>query len=144
MPATTEAAANISDRNGHSSCLLCGRQNPRSLSLVFRAGEGGAVRAQFKGSPEFQGYDGILHGGVVASLLDAAMTHCLFHRGIQAVTGDLQIRYIKPVPFDAVLDIQASVISSKTPLHYLQAEIIHNGCIMAWAKAKFMQRRIER
>jgi len=144
MLATTKANSTISVRYGHSQCLLCGNKNPRSLRLLFQAGEDGSVRTQFKGRTEFQGYDGLLHGGVVASLLDAAMTHCLFHRGIQAVTGDLQVRYLKPVPFDAFLDIQASVISSKPPLHYLQAEIVHYGRVMAWAKAKFMQRRIVR
>lgn len=142
MPATTDRQTKHSSDNGHNHCWLCGNKNPRSLNLHFQAGEDGMVRTQFSGRSEFQGYDGMLHGGVVASLLDAAMTHCLFHRGIQAVTGDLQVRYVKPVPFDAFLDVQASVVSSKPPLHYLKAEIIHNGCVMAWAKAKFMQRRI--
>jgi len=142
MPATIEAAANISARNGHSCCLLCGRQNPRSLNLVFRAGEDGTVRGQFKGSPEFQGYDGILHGGVVASLLDSAMTHCLFHQGIQAVTGDLHVRFVRSVPCDVSLTIRSWVLFSHPPLHRLRAELILNEKLMAWAEAKFIQRRI--
>ena len=92
---TTEDPATISARNGHSRCLLCGNLNPRSLNLSFQAAEDGGVRTRFKADTELQGYDDILHGGVIASLLDAAMTHCLFHHGVQAVTGDLHVRFVQ-------------------------------------------------
>ena len=85
-----------------------------------------------------QGYRGILHGGIVATLLDAAMTHCLFHQGIEAVTGDLQVRYLKQIPFNADLDIRARLVSSFSPLYKLESEITVGNQVMARAKAKFM------
>lgn len=126
----------------HDHCLLCGQRNPWSLKLAFQADADGAVRAYFDSHQRLQGYAGILHGGVIAALLDAAMTHCLFHRGVPAVTGDLHVRFVKSVSCNASLEIRAWVISSHPPLYRLKAEITHEERVMAWAEAKFMQRRV--
>ena len=138
---TTEAPVTISARNGHSRCLLCGSLNPKSLNLSFQASGDGGVRTRFKAPTELQGYDDLLHGGVIASLLDAAMTHCLFHHGVQAVTGDLHVRFLQPVSCNVSLDIRAWVLFSRPPLYRLRAEMSLDGRIMAWAEGKFMQRR---
>lgn len=76
-------------------------------------------------------------------MLDAAMTHCLFHRGVQAVTGDLHVRFVQPVPCNVPLEIRAWVLSSHPPLYRLKAEIVVDERVVAWAEAKFMQRRKE-
>jgi hypothetical protein len=124
---------------GHSHCLMCGRRNPDSLRLDFHLCEDGRVCARFRGNARLQGYDGILHGGIVGALLDAAMTHCLFSRGIQAVTGDLRVRFRKPVPCNATLDIRAWLASESPPLYRLKSELLRGPEVMAWAKASFMR-----
>jgi uncharacterized protein (TIGR00369 family) len=143
MSLTTEAPVTFSARNGHSRCVLCGNLNPRSLNLSFQVVGDGSVRTRFKTYAELQGYDGLLHGGVIASLLDAAMTHCLFHHGVQAVTGDLHVRFVQPVSCDVSLEIRAWVLLSYPPLYRLKAEIILEKRVMAWAEAKFMQRQVQ-
>jgi uncharacterized protein (TIGR00369 family) len=125
----------------HSQCLLCGERNPRSLKLRFQRGEDGAVRTKYTTHPGLQGYEGILHGGVIAALLDAAMTHCLFHQGIQGVTADLYVRYVHPVPCGIDLEIRANVVNPVPPLYRLKAEIVHEGCVLSWAEAKFVRLR---
>lgn len=137
----TETPEAVNARNGHSRCLLCGNLNPRSLNLSFQTSGDGGVRTRFKAHTELQGYDDLLHGGVIASLLDAAMTHCLFHHGVQAVTGDLHVRFVHPVSCNVSLEIRARVLSSRPPLYRLRAEILLDERIMAWAEGKFMQRR---
>ncbi len=126
-------------KNEHRHCVICGDRNPLSLRLLFHPTNEG-VQARFQAHAGLQGYDGILHGGVIASLLDAAMTHCLFDRGICAVTVDLRIRYLLPAPCAALLDLKAWVISSKILLHHLKAEMACNGNVLASAEAQFMQR----
>jgi acyl-coenzyme A thioesterase PaaI-like protein len=140
MHVTTEEALPISTQNGHSRCLLCGERNPFSLRLVFEADDEGGVKTRFKSHDGLQGYDEMLHGGVIAALLDAAMTHCLFHHGVQAVTGDLHVRFVNPVSCDASLEIRAWVVSSRPPLYRLRAEITQDRRIMAWAESKFIRR----
>jgi len=129
----------IAGRFDHRHCLLCGDLNPLSLKLDFKA-DGSGVRARFVGNAALQGYDGMLHGGVIASLLDSAMTHCLFHQDIRAVTGQLTIDYKHPVPFDAALQLWATVEQSTPPLYNMRSEIHQCGQCLARARAKFMQK----
>ncbi|MBP7865566.1 MAG: PaaI family thioesterase [Acidobacteria bacterium] len=138
---TTEEPLTLSVRNNHGRCLLCGDRNPWSLRLSFQPDGEGTVETRFTGHGGLQGYDGMLHGGVIAALLDAAMTHCLFHQGIQAVTGDLHVRYLHAVPCDADLEIRSRVTASHPPLYRLEAQILVGGRVAAWSEAKFVRRR---
>ncbi len=124
---------------GHRQCLMCGSENPLSLGLTFRAGNDGIVHGSFQSHNGLQGYDGYIHGGVISALLDSVMTHCLFHRGVKAVTGELTIRFKFPVPCTAVLDLRAWVALAHAPLYYVEAELLYEQRVMARAKAKFME-----
>ncbi|NVN90787.1 MAG: PaaI family thioesterase [Desulfuromonadales bacterium] len=124
----------------HSHCVMCGELNPLSLRLNFVPDGSGAVSAFFQGNVLLQGYDGILHGGVISALLDSAMTHCLFHRKIEAVTGELLVKFAAPVPYNVWLTVRGWLVSATPPLHVLKAELLQAGAVMASADAKFMQR----
>lgn len=128
----------IGHRFGHRNCIACGDRNPRSLRLSFIADDADGVRALVPARAEWQGYPGILHGGLIATVLDAAMTHCLFHHDIAAVTADLRVRYVGPVPADALLEVSARILSGNLRLHRLRAEIAVEGAIAAWAEGKFI------
>lgn len=130
----------LAEHYGHGRCVICGGRNPHSLRLRFEPTADGGVRASFFAHAELQGYADLLHGGVTASLLDAAMTHCLFHLGIEAVTGELNIRYLRPIPCGSALEIRAWRLSAFPPLHRLKAQILSGGEVMTLAEAKFMER----
>jgi uncharacterized protein (TIGR00369 family) len=125
--------------NGHVNCLMCGGGNPWSLGLRFRIGDAGEVCAQFQAHPALQGYEGILHGGVISSMLDAAMTHCLFHRGVRALTAELHVRFLRPVACEALVDVKAWLVAVRPPLYRVAAELVHEQQVMACAEAKFME-----
>lgn len=103
-------------QSGHSHCCLCGDFHPRSWRLSFEEMAEGGVKTKFVAGSELQGYANVLHGGVIASLLDSAMTHCLFHPGVQAVTGDLRVRFLHPVAFNVPLELRAQLLFSCPPL----------------------------
>lgn len=124
----------------HSHCVMCGELNPLSLRLKFTPEGNGAVSASFQGNSLLQGYDGILHGGVISSLLDAAMTHCLFHHRIEAVTVELLVRFVAPVSCDAGLTVRGWLVKDAPLLYLLAAELLQSGVVMASAEAKFMRR----
>jgi acyl-coenzyme A thioesterase PaaI-like protein len=138
MSAITDHPASSGINDCHSRCILCGHRNPWSLNLSFQTVGEGVVSTRFKTHAALQGYDGILHGGVIAALLDAAMTHCLFYQGVQAVTGDLRVRFVKPISCAASLEIRAWILDSHPPLYRVKAEISHDRQIMARAEAKFV------
>lgn len=107
--------------------------------MHFTPGKAGEVSGLFQGRNELQGYDGILHGGVIAALLDSAMTNCLFQHGVKAVTGDLRIRFRHPIPATSELELRAKIQSVKAPLYVMKAEIRKNNRPMATASAKFIR-----
>ena len=126
-------------RTSHCNCIVCGTANPIGLGLDFTVDSKGIVHARFRGSSLFQGYKGILHGGIIAALLDAAMTHCLFHHGVQALTGDLQVRFLKPIPFSAEINLSAEIVGSHPPLYKLKSFAEVDRQLMARGTGKFMR-----
>ncbi|HDQ44123.1 MAG TPA: PaaI family thioesterase [bacterium] len=122
----------------HSGCLLCGAGNPWSFRLTF-APDADGVKSKFQTHPNLQGYDGILHGGVTSALLDAAMTHCLFHHGVRAVTADLHVRFLHPIPCPECLALRSWMAASKPPLYKVKSELWVEDRLMARAEASFIR-----
>lgn len=136
---TTDLLQQVGEGTGHERCLMCGELNPLSFKLNFSSDEHNHVHATFQSHTWLQGYRDILHGGITSALLDAAMTHCLFTHKIKAVTGDLRIRFLAPIPCDGTLELTAFLESQTPPLYVVKAELRHQGQTMARAKAKFMK-----
>lgn len=122
----------------HSQCLLCGAEHPHGLRLSFRRRADGRVEADFDCDKLYQGYTGYLHGGVIAALLDSAMTNCLFAYGKTALTGELNIRYVKPVLVGSAAVVGARLKRPASPLYYMEADLRQNGQTVATATAKFV------
>ncbi len=140
MSATTKPVGyGVGHQYGHRACLLCGDKNPWSLGLAFESDGEGGVRATFEAHEHLQGYDGILHGGVAAALLDSAMTHCLFHRGVRAVTADLRVRYPHPVPMGLQIGLRAWVTETHAPLYRVKSELTGGDRVLVWAQATFCE-----
>ena len=126
----------------HDNCLICSRTNPYSWKMKFTTNEDGKTYTKFQGDKTFQGYEGILHGGIITTLLDSTMAHCLFNKGIKAVTGDLRVRFLHPISCDSTITIQAQIIKNKKTIYILKAEAIYEKKVMAWAEAKFAKTTI--
>jgi hypothetical protein len=82
----------------------------------------------------------VKHGIDIYSHLRNGHTHCLFHRGIEAVTVELLVRYLRPVPIEAELELRAR-ITAELPM-YRWAELRHAGQLMAYGRAKFARRTL--
>lgn len=127
-------------KHEHPHCVICNPDNALGLGLDFRTTANGTVVAKFRCSTIFQGYPGLLHGGVTALLLDGAMTNCLFAHNKTAVTGELSIKYVEPVTLERFAFVKAWITYSFPPLHVLEAELHQGGKVLARAKGKFMER----
>lgn len=75
-----------------SRCFVCGPDNPIGLKLRF-APEGEGVRAEFTPSELHAGYEGRVHGGILAALIDDALANIWFLRGEEAVTAKIEVRF---------------------------------------------------
>lgn len=143
MSVTTEPGQKVLERTQqaeHSFCIVCSRANGSGLGLSFSLRDDGGVEALFECTARFQGYEGLLHGGVTSSLLDGAMTNCLFAHGLVAVTAEMTVRFRHPITVGSPLMVRANIIQSQSPLHIVEAQIIQEGRVKAKAQGKFMDR----
>lgn len=123
----------------HPHCIVCGAGNPRGLQVAFQPMTDGGVEAHFDCASIFEGYSQRIHGGVIAALLDGAMTNCLFAHGHVAVTAELTVRYRHPVMTDRRATVRAWIRVSSHRLHCVRAELMQNGRILTTATAKFVE-----
>ena len=90
-------------------CLVCGLENPIGLHLHFYETEPGTVETKYIAPEHFQGYPGVLHGGIVAALIDETSGRALM--GSDPLnprlmfTGKLEVKYRKNVPIGKMLRI---------------------------------------
>lgn len=127
-------------QRSHPECFVCGAANGHGLGLEFEMAPGGAVEACFSCLPIFSGYPGMLHGGIICSLLDGAMTNCLFARGLEAVTVDMNVRFRHPVTVSFPAVVRAWFETEGSPVHRMAAELLQGGQVVATATARFVEK----
>lgn len=88
-------------------CFVCGRENPHGLHLCFYSDEAaGQVVAPVVIPEAYQGYPGIAHGGILATILDETMGRAINLGQAEAafwVTAKLELRYRLPTPTETPL-----------------------------------------
>jgi uncharacterized protein (TIGR00369 family) len=135
----TDKKCKICDRV-HPNCIVCGAANAKGLQLQFEATDDESARAVFKCDRTYEGYTGILHGGIISSILDGAMGNCMFRRGLTAVTVEMILKFKYPVKTEKEATVTARITRIAHPLYLLEAEIIQDDKIKATARAKFYDR----
>ena len=76
-------------------CYVCGSKNSLGLRLQFEHPKPGLLRAEVVFDKHHQGFKGIVHGGMMAMVLDEMMVNLAWKEGIRAVTGELTVRLKK-------------------------------------------------
>lgn len=89
-------------------CFICGVENPVGLKLKIYEVEPGVIETTYTAPEHFQGYPGVLHGGIVATILDEISSRA--HMGPPDAprfmfTAKLEVRYRKNVPIGRALKI---------------------------------------
>jgi acyl-coenzyme A thioesterase PaaI-like protein len=125
--------------DAHPFCFVCSASNPMGLALRYTAHADGSVSTAFLGNCALEGYPGLLHGGVVAALLDGVMTNCLFARGIRGFTVELKVRYYAGVAAAEEAQLRAWLENETHGLFQLRAELTQNNSLRATATGKFMR-----
>ncbi|KKM10685.1 hypothetical protein SY88_12700 [Clostridiales bacterium PH28_bin88] len=120
-------------------CFGCGRDNPIGLKLSFHR-EGELFYSEYVPPDHFQGYPGVLHGGIVSTLLDEVMANHLYTQGKRVVTADLYVRYKKPVPTGKPLRIVSRLKMARKRFFELEGWIEDtDGQVLAEGRAKMME-----
>ena len=122
-----------------TGCFACGVGNPIGLGLKFN-GQDGSVCAAFTPLPWHQGYDSLVHGGIIATILDEAMAHALLVNGIKGVTGKLMLRFRTPLPIGTPVLVTGRISAERGRIVETTAEIrsTSSGTSIAVAEAVFV------
>jgi acyl-coenzyme A thioesterase PaaI-like protein len=96
----------LNDSSGYQGCFGCGARNLSGLRLVFRT-EGDEIVAEYTPDERFQGFPGVLHGGVLATMLDETLSRAAVYAGKWMMTARLEIRYRRAAPVGQALRVSA-------------------------------------
>jgi acyl-coenzyme A thioesterase PaaI-like protein len=134
----------IIENDFHQNCFACNSNDGVGLGLKFYKNEDGAVFGSFFADQKYEGYSGIIHGGIVATLLDSAMTHCLLMKDVPALTGRLSIKYSTPIRTGTVVKLEARIVGQLHEMFILQGKALVGGKRVASAEAKYksMKRKV--
>lgn len=121
----------------HADCIACRDPARGGLGLRCDPQPDGSVVGRFTCDEFYRGYPDRLHGGVVALLLDAAMTNCLLARGVHGVTVKMHIRYRRLVRLGDEATVRAWVRDERPPLYVVCAELRQGEAVCARAEGRF-------
>lgn len=80
-------------------CFVCGPENPDGMHLKFYFdAPQRKAHCRFRVARRYQGPPGHAHGGIIAAILDEAMGKVNKLRSVIALTAEMQVEYLKPVP----------------------------------------------
>lgn len=122
-----------------SYCFICGEKNPKGLNLSFTEIENG-VFAEFVLDKEYQGYKEIVHGGLIAALLDEAMVKAANLKGYQAVTAEMIVRFKNPLMIGQKARVEGRILKESKRLLRVKATMSRDNITIAEAEGKLYVR----
>lgn len=127
-------------------CFVCGRQNPVGLKAQwYNDHEAGQVRGSVTVPQHFNSYPGVVHGGIVAALLDETAGRALLLDGNTddrnlMVTLKLEVKYRRPVPTEQPLELRGWVIQRAPSRAKVAAQLLlPDGSLAAEAEAVLLR-----
>ena len=126
--------------NPTNLCFGCGGANERGMLLAFEQDDDAKrILGNFRLGAQYQGGPGFIHGGIIATVLDEVLGKVCRFRGVHAVTAELTIEYLKPVPVDADLIVEGHEVAMSGRNLFMLGEIRDvSGKVLARGKGRFV------
>jgi len=116
-------------------CFGCGQNNPCGLKLKFDW-DGKVVKSEFTPTELHQGWKGIIHGGILTTLLDEAMAYAAYYEEVAGVTATMEIKLKRPALIGQPLIITAWVTKKERRFAETEARLtFRDGTTVTEAKA---------
>jgi uncharacterized protein (TIGR00369 family) len=121
-------------------CFGCGKQNPQSMRLKFTYNQSTRqVTSRFRLSRRYSGPPGYCHGGIIATILDEAMAKLNKPNQVTAVTAQMTVDYLKPVPLNKPLGAEAHERRTSGRRRFRYAAIFNEeGVVLARGRGVFI------
>lgn len=132
-------ADRIRVRDDHH-CFGCGALNPHGLKMTFYRSPDG-VSSPFTPEQRHEGYAGVVHGGIITTVLDEVMAWALYAQEIWAVTGELTVRFRRPMHVGVPTEATGRVLRIRGRTVEVAGAIVawESGDVLADAKATFVR-----
>ena len=115
-------------------CFGCGQNNPIGLKLSFRC-DGNNVVTEFTPQKHHQGWPGVVHGGIIASVLDEALSYAAHFAGLNCLTAKMEVKLKCPAYVDEPLFITSSIARNSRKLIETKARVsLPDGTLIAEGK----------
>src|SRR5713226_5588240 len=121
-------------------CFACGKDNADGMRLKFAFDRDRKhFVCRFRLGKRYTGPPGYCHGGIIATILDDAMSKLSKLRDVVAATSQLKIEYLRPVPLHAALQVESRGISKRGRRLIHAAEILdQKGTVLARSRGTFV------
>jgi uncharacterized protein (TIGR00369 family) len=121
-------------------CFACGKNNPEGMRLRFTYDEErDCFISRFRLGKRYTGPPGHCHGGIIATILDEAMGKVNKLRHVVAVTAEISVNYLKPVPLNKSLRVESREVEVTGRQHINMAEILNQkGEVLARSRGLFI------
>jgi len=126
-------------RSRYNDCFGCGLDNPIGLHLDGFTADGDELVATFNPRPGYQGFAGILHGGILAALLDETLAWtAMMLEGQYVVTANLDLKYRKPAPAMHPYELRGRIEERRGRRLRLAGSAASGGSLIAEAAGLFV------
>jgi len=120
-------------------CVVCNLRHPNGLRIKYETTAGGEVTANWLTSSGWAGFPGIIHGGIVSTVLDEAMSKAVASTGCRALTAELRVRFRGQVSPGEDLVIRGWIVARTRRLFRAEASLkAGDGTERAHAWATFL------
>ena len=122
------------------SCFVCGESNPSGLNLRFET-DGRMVQTRFAPRPEHIGFQGVVHGGILATVLDEIMVWaCVAEIRRFGFCAELNVRFVSPArPREEIIATAQLTANRRDKVFETKAELKNAaGQLLAWATGKYL------
>ena len=125
--------------SAQNHCFGCGPANTAGLKLEFSVTPDSDVVCFAQISDQYEGPKGCVHGGIIATILDETMSKANRARGKVAVTRQMQVEYLRPVPSGVPIRIEGKVTRIEGRKLSTEGRILNQeGVILATAQGLFL------
>jgi uncharacterized protein (TIGR00369 family) len=140
MPSKPQGHETIYMNLQKNNCFVCGQDNPDGMRLKFILDEARQTFiCNFRLSNRYTGPPGHAHGGIIASILDDAMGKVNKLHHVVALTREMTVEYLKPVPLHQPLRVEGREIEKRGRTHVNAAEILNeNNEVLARSRGIFI------
>jgi uncharacterized protein (TIGR00369 family) len=127
-------------RLSSNQCFVCGPDNAAGMHLRFSYDKKrNCFVCRFRLDERYTGPPGHCHGGIIASILDEAMGKVNKLREVLALTSEIRVEYLRPVPLNKPLRVESHAVSVRGRKHVNRGEILNGkGEVLARGQGLFV------